>query len=276
MPFTGDPIVDNTGNRILQTYTLYLTNGKYYVGCSKNPKFRIEQHRQSNTSRSSISNVVWNGPGDFNTENIITIQLIDKYGVNNVTGGAFIDSTLSQYSTMFKEFNTIITINSGYDPKYIMQFVYNHATHKYPEWSRHIHASINNACIQCGASDHYGNECKKGYTCHHCTDKKCMSEKTCPVLLRKQVIASNVRITEMAIENDLANIKIQVRTDLLYKHRKQVEIQTQTIKQLLTLIDVGKKQQQEDKKKRQYRRTKLHRKCNAKKSNNATHTCYTF
>ena len=82
-------------------YVLRLTNGKYYVGKTTNPEFRLETHFKSGgsawTSRYKPLQIVEIIPNcDHYDEDKYTKKYMDKYGIDNVRGGSFVSMTLNK------------------------------------------------------------------------------------------------------------------------------------------------------------------------------------
>ena len=80
-------------------YVLELQNGKYYVGISRNPEYRFYEHKIGKTSKFVRQNLPiknirlklldstdWSD--GLSEETRITVKLIEKFGVENVYGGA--------------------------------------------------------------------------------------------------------------------------------------------------------------------------------------------
>jgi hypothetical protein len=81
-------------------YILQLEQGKYYVGKTIHPEFRIDQHFLSNGSAwtkkykpISVLKIIPNC--DDYDEDKQTIQCMEKYGLENVRGGSFCEIILS-------------------------------------------------------------------------------------------------------------------------------------------------------------------------------------
>jgi len=134
-------------------YALKLTEGKYYVGKSTNPSFRIDNHFNSNgamwTRKYTPIELIELIPNcDDYDEDKYTLQYMNKYGINNVRGGSFVQMELNN-STM-----QIIT---------------------------RMNNSTNNKCFVCNKTGHLAKECnmikydeKDQYTewgCDYCNKK---------------------------------------------------------------------------------------------------------
>lgn len=82
-------------------YALKLEKGKYYIGKTNDPKFRLENHFSSNGSEWTkiykplqIVELIPNC--DFYDEDKYTRIYMDKYGINNVRGGSFVSIKLDK------------------------------------------------------------------------------------------------------------------------------------------------------------------------------------
>tara|TARA_Y100000389_G_C17369980_1_gene468464 strand:+ start:115 stop:996 length:882 start_codon:yes stop_codon:yes gene_type:complete len=112
-------------------YILELVNNKYYIGSSKNPNKRINRHCNKRGSvwtkiNKPIKTIdIIKEKSKFD-EDFITIQYMEKYGIENVRGGTFSQITLKE-----EEINII---KKMLDTK-------------------------NNRCYKCGGTNHYINEC---------------------------------------------------------------------------------------------------------------------
>jgi len=89
-------------------YTLKLIQGKYYVGKTTNPSFRLDNHFNSNGSAWTMKykpiEILELIPNcDDYDEDKYTRKYMDKYGIDNVRGGSFVsielDKTTIQYLT---------------------------------------------------------------------------------------------------------------------------------------------------------------------------------
>jgi len=112
-------------------YVLKLIKGKYYVGKTSNPRFRIDNHFNKNGSEwtrvykpINIHQIIPNC--DDYDEDKYTIQTMEKYGINNVRGGSFCQFKLSSENKKTLE--------------------------------RMINGS-SNSCYKCGEKGHFANRC---------------------------------------------------------------------------------------------------------------------
>ena len=115
-------------------YILQLEKGKYYVGKTNNPKFRINNHFESNGSAwtrlyKPLKVLELKNNCDDYDEDKITIQCMNKYGIDNVRGGSFVSVKLDQSSI-----DTLERMNNG----------------------------ANDKCFNCGNKGHFANECYDG------------------------------------------------------------------------------------------------------------------
>ena len=121
---------------MVQIYTLKLTHGKYYVGKTNQPISRILQHFTKSgsgwTKRFHPVEImeVMSHCNDFD-EDRVTLQYMDKYGIDNVRGGSFVKMKLSESEK--KVIQTMI-------------------------------ASQNDRCHNCGKAGHFASKCWKKQT----------------------------------------------------------------------------------------------------------------
>ena len=112
-------------------YVLKLIKGKYYVGKTSNPRFRLDNHFNKNGSEwtrvykpINIHQII--PECDDYDEDKYTIKTMEKYGINNVRGGSFCQTKLSSENKKTLE--------------------------------RMINGS-SNACYKCGEKGHFANKC---------------------------------------------------------------------------------------------------------------------
>jgi hypothetical protein len=93
---------------MVHIYVLELVGGKYYVGKTNNPGFRIEQHFHSGgsvwTRKYSPVRVLEliNDCDDYDEDKYTRIYM-DKYGIENVRGGSFCEEVLDEATVKMLE-----------------------------------------------------------------------------------------------------------------------------------------------------------------------------
>jgi hypothetical protein len=129
---------------MVHIYILELVEGKYYVGKTNNPGFRIDQHFHSGGAAWTrkyrpirIVEII-NDCDDYDEDKYTRIYM-DKYGVENVRGGSFCEEVLDEPTIDMLE---------------------------------KMSNSVKNKCFTCGKLGHFAKECG---TCNNLEDMdKCL------------------------------------------------------------------------------------------------------
>lgn len=153
-------------------YVLKLEKGKYYIGKTNNPQFRLDNHFNSNGSEwtrlyKPLSVLELRPNCDDYDEDKITRQYMDKYGIDNVRGGSFVSVKLKKAAI-----DTLQRMSNG----------------------------TNDKCFICGEDGHFARDCEENryedneyvWCCEYCgkdfiEKSKCVyHEKSCKSKNKKQ------------------------------------------------------------------------------------------
>ena len=126
-------------------YVLKLEQGKYYIGKTNKPQFRLNNHFNSNGSEwtkkyKPIKVLDIKKNCDNYDEDKYTRKYMDKYGINNVRGGSFVTIKLSD-----SEIDILKKMNNG----------------------------TNDKCFICGKKGHFAKHCKEDeYFAEFCKEEE--------------------------------------------------------------------------------------------------------
>lgn len=157
-------------------YILRLKKGKYYVGKTDNPKFRLEKHFNSEGSEwtkkyKPLEILEIKGNCDKYDEDKITKKFMDTYGIDNVRGGSYTQIELSELQVIALETELKGCNDScfrcgkkGHFAKECEQYATKYAKHyidfsESESFSSDDDTQNDNCCFRCGRKGHYVSYC---------------------------------------------------------------------------------------------------------------------
>lgn len=163
-------------------YVLQLEKGKYYVGKTKDPHFRIKSHFNSNGSKwtqlyKPLKILELKRNCDDYDEDKVTRQYMDKYGIDNVRGGSFVSVKLDK--------SVIHTLQQ-------------------------MEIGTNDKCFKCGEKGHFAKECKyedEVWICEYCnkrfdTKKGCLFHENVYCKKNRSKTTKNSNIIDCGSDDD--------------------------------------------------------------------------
>ncbi len=144
-------------------YILQLEEGKYYVGKTDNLSHRYEQHKNGRGSEwtklyKPIEILETRPIKSRDDETNTTKELMRKYGVENVRGGAYCQVKLPDYVRRTIELEHRGNTDACYKCGSIGHFAVN-CTEENESENESEEEYENNACYRCGRHGHWANQC---------------------------------------------------------------------------------------------------------------------
>jgi len=146
-------------------YILQLVNNKYYVGKTIDPKFRLDQHFNSDgscwTRKYKPIKVLELIPNCDNfDEDKYTLKTMENYGITNVRGGSFCELILSKDNISTIKKMLIGSTDKCYICGESGHFASNCNQDDDPNYQELVNLLIdNNCCFRCYRPGHYASDC---------------------------------------------------------------------------------------------------------------------